>query len=856
MPRKKKEEQEKEEAEMLEEVTEKGETEEGETKKVSIHEDMSVEDLPGIGPKGAEKLKEAGYQDVVSIAAASSGEIAAACGIGSATAEKIIQAARSMLDMGYKTAAEVMEKRKEVGRITTGSKGLDDLLGGGVETQNISECYGAFASGKCVSKDTPVMFFNDESIHYDSIEDIYEKYKQEESPYDDGFIVPVNNIKVLGLTQKGISKVKAAAIYKEKTDKLMEIKTKRGRILKITPAHKLLTLGKDGTKWVPSKMLSGGTGIAVPKRFIFDAKNGLTEKDAYFLGLFVAEGTANPLSICNTDRKMIDFIVTYLQKKYNYTPTVRVRKEKGRKKVYTVLIRNATKDILGKLADCNAHTKFVPEAVLEADETLQKEFLCGFVEGDGHVGKTLELYTVSKKLASQLSYLLKSLGMETTTKIHKTYTGICYRLSIVGMDRKNVNEIFGSKMSHTTSHYGYPKAVCKYLRNAYKETLGGNRGRMRKKIGKRSLNRNRAYAILADSGKVKHSINDKTLEEIVRIFIEGQKDLSQAKEMLHVLEYLSKKDWNELLKLLPFAYRKIVFDKHGINKSTLMNYVWRGLPNKRNKDNVKKIKSALLEEAERRLEKLEESLKVCKNIYNLAWDEIEEIKEIDYNDFVYDFVVPDGHSFVGGNMPTIMHNTQIALQLAINVQLPPDQGGLNGCCLFVDAEGTFRPERIIQLAEARGLDPQEVLKNIYVGKAFNSDHQVLLVDKAKELIKEKNIKLIIVDSLTTHFRADYSGRGELAPRQQKLNRHIHTLQRLSDIYNVAIYVTNQVLANPGLLFGDPTTAVGGHIVGHGTGVRVYLRKSKQNTKIARIIDSPYLPQGEAIFRVTEKGIED
>src|SRR3989338_8317056 len=110
--------------------------------------ELTLEDLPGIGPKGAQKLKEAGYTELISVAAASSGEISVACGITTATAEKIIQAARSQLDMGFKTAADLQEKRKEVGKITTGSKSLDALLGGGVETQAITEAFGALGSGK------------------------------------------------------------------------------------------------------------------------------------------------------------------------------------------------------------------------------------------------------------------------------------------------------------------------------------------------------------------------------------------------------------------------------------------------------------------------------------------------------------------------------------------------------------------------------------------------------------------------------------------------------------------------------------------------------------------------------------
>ncbi len=200
--------------------------------------------------------------------------------------------------------------------------------------------------------------------------------------------------------------------------------------------------------------------------------------------------------------------------------------------------------------------------------------------------------------------------------------------------------------------------------------------------------------------------------------------------------------------------------------------------------------------------------------------------------------------------------TQVGFQLAVNVQLPVSEGGLDGGCLFIDTEGTFRPERIRELAEAIGLDSDEVLKNIVYARAYNTDHQILLVEKAAEIIKEKNIRLIIIDSVTSHFRAEYTGRGELAERQQKLNRHLHALQRLADVYNLAVYITNQVMARPDVLFGDPTAPVGGHVLGHFSTHRVYVRKSKGNTRIARIIDSPYLPEGEALFAITPEGIRD
>lgn len=200
--------------------------------------------------------------------------------------------------------------------------------------------------------------------------------------------------------------------------------------------------------------------------------------------------------------------------------------------------------------------------------------------------------------------------------------------------------------------------------------------------------------------------------------------------------------------------------------------------------------------------------------------------------------------------------TQLGLQLAVNVQLPKDKGGLEGKVIFIDTEGTFRPERIIELAKAAGLDPQKALSSVLVARAYNSDHQIVLVEKADGIIRKNNVKLLIVDSLTSAFRSDYVGRGTLADRQQKLNRHLHKLQRLADVHNIAVYVTNQVMARPDVLFGDPTAPIGGHVLGHQATYRLYLRKSKEDKRIAKLIDSPYLPEGEAIFRVTSEGIKD
>ena len=200
--------------------------------------------------------------------------------------------------------------------------------------------------------------------------------------------------------------------------------------------------------------------------------------------------------------------------------------------------------------------------------------------------------------------------------------------------------------------------------------------------------------------------------------------------------------------------------------------------------------------------------------------------------------------------------TQICFQLAVNATRPVEEGGLNGDVFIIDTENTFRPERIVQMAVALDLDPEEVLKKIHVARAFNSHHQMLLVEKANELAHEMNVKLLIVDSLTAHFRAEYVGRGSLAERQQNLNKHMHDLLRFADLHNAVIAVTNQVSSKPDAFFGDPTRPIGGHIVGHAATYRLYLRKSKGGKRIARLIDSPNLPEAEAVITVSEEGVRD
>ncbi|ABK76892.1 RecA/RadA recombinase [Cenarchaeum symbiosum A] len=200
--------------------------------------------------------------------------------------------------------------------------------------------------------------------------------------------------------------------------------------------------------------------------------------------------------------------------------------------------------------------------------------------------------------------------------------------------------------------------------------------------------------------------------------------------------------------------------------------------------------------------------------------------------------------------------TQFCHTMCVTTQKPKEEGGLGGGVMYIDTEGTFRPERVVTIAKANNMDPAKLLDGIIVARAYNSSHQVLILEEAGKTIQEENIKLIISDSTTGLFRSEYLGRGTLASRQQKLGRYIRLLARIAETYNCAVLATNQVSSSPDSFFGDPTRPVGGNVVGHASTYRIYFRKGGKNKRVAKIIDSPHHPASEAVFELGERGVQD
>lgn len=180
-----------------------------------------------------------------------------------------------------------------------------------------------------------------------------------------------------------------------------------------------------------------------------------------------------------------------------------------------------------------------------------------------------------------------------------------------------------------------------------------------------------------------------------------------------------------------------------------------------------------------------------------------------------------------------------------------------GSVLYIDTENGFRTNIIAQLAKALNLDPAETLKRITIAESYNSDHQILIMEKSDRIIKEQNVKLLIIDSLMGHFRSEFIGREMLAERQQKLNYHLSRIQRYAKAFNFCVYVTNQVHARPDAFFSSFPAPVGGYILSHSSHYRVWLRtKSGTPIRIARLVVAPDLPEGsEVMLQITGNGIQ-
>lgn len=200
--------------------------------------------------------------------------------------------------------------------------------------------------------------------------------------------------------------------------------------------------------------------------------------------------------------------------------------------------------------------------------------------------------------------------------------------------------------------------------------------------------------------------------------------------------------------------------------------------------------------------------------------------------------------------------TQLCHQLAAICPQKKELGGLDGLVLIIDCENTFRPSRIEDICNNNSFDPSETLDKIFVTRVFNSNSQILILDQLEKFKAKNKIKLIIIDSITTHFRSEYLGRGFLSERQQLLNSHLKDLHLFSIKNDCAIVITNQVMSNPDAMFGPSIKPIGGNVLAHAATHRIQLKRGVGIERKAKIISSPDLEGREILFKISRAGIVD
>lgn len=725
--------------------------------------EIVLEDIPGVGEKTVEKLKSIGYADPMVIAVSSPTELANIAEIGEATASKIISSIREKLDIGYETADKILEKRTTVAKITTGSKSLDNLLVGGVETQAITEAYGAFGSGKsqlafqlAVAVQLPkdkggldgaCLFIDTEhTFRPERIVQIARALKLE----------PEKVLRNIYVARAFNSLPSSEPVYILNDNEFHKISI--GKLVKERKSHPITTFAFNP--------LTGRMVVAKVTNMI---SHPLPKSEEFYK---------------ITTRFGREVIVTGSHSLFKGERVGKrkktVRREKGNMRPISIEARNL------KTGDYIAIPKYLPMvekdlSEIDIGQKLQKDFLAFEKE----IGVTND------------SIFLKHTGKHESTKIPRKITVDNDVLWLLGLIISEGNAQYKSRLLRVrinSNHEFLKRAqlIIKKKFNLESELYLKNHLLF---IGSRLFALILKYCF--DISFYLKSNERYTPEWVFQLpkaklkhFIKGLWDgdgyhKNTRKNNRLIFSTSSKKLANDISLLLL---------RYGVVASILPIKIKL----KNNLSLPYRVEAAGLDiNNPIKLDKVmqENNAPIWNDLLFARIKSIEKVKLFDKE--VYDLEVSNNeeeyHNFLGGFGGVICHN---------------------------------------------------------------SEHQILLVEKAPEMIEEKKIKLIIVDSLTSHFRADFVGRGELAGRQQKLNRHLHQLQRLADAYNLAVYITNQVMSDPAMLFGDPTRPVGGNVLAHAATYRLYLRRGKEGTRICKVIDAPNIQEGEAVFRITENGLSD
>jgi meiotic recombination protein DMC1 len=281
---------------------------------------------------------------------------------------------------------------------------------------------------------------------------------------------------------------------------------------------------------------------------------------------------------------------------------------------------------------------------------------------------------------------------------------------------------------------------------------------------------------------------------------------------------------------------------------------------------TRKDLSAIKGMSDAKIDKLiEAAMKLCENTFLTGAQALEKRKSV--------IKITTGSKalddLVGGGIETMSltevfgefrtGKSQLSHTLCVSCQLDVNEGGAAGKAIYIDTEGCFRPEKIMEIAERFGLDSDDVLNNILHARVHNHEQQMNIIPLVAAKMSEDTYRVLVIDSITALFRADFSGRGELAERQQKLQKHLSMLTKLADEFNVAVFITNQVISDPGggsVFVQDPKKPAGGHVLAHASTTRLYLRKGRAEQRIAKVYDSPLVAENECVFQLSGQGIID
>src|SRR3989344_2468953 len=797
--------------------------------------EFKIIDLPGVGAATAEKLEEAGFNTLMAIAVASPADMVEIAGVTEATARKIINTARNKLDMGFKTGLEALEEREKVDKITTNSKALDNLFGGGIETGAITECYGIFGSGKssiahqlAVNVQLPkdkggaegiaVWLDTESSLPYD--EKILIEKDNTIQLVNMGEIVEnalnnTDNIKRYGKTVStadNYENVKAISYvpedYKIKTfpitgfikhpkQRIYEVTLTSGRKVRVTKHHNFFTLDKNcELNKIATENLKIGTKISVAGSI--PVKMGINVIDNLKLfsdrkDLFVCGGEEFKIILKNFSKRL-----RQISKKFNKTYSSAdnwIHRGRIPIWVYNELNLNVETNLKNKLRIGGWIRKSTIPLVLPITKDLMRFLGLYVAEGSCLKNKSVVITCTQEYVEDYVRYFASKLNLNVIRQ--KSDLKINSRPFALFIEKLNLGYTAETKkvpefILNLEKEYIEAFLEGYVVGDGSEDVLTGTTTCETKSV---ELARGLLYSTCALNIPANHNINIRTYKsnEVVHIIPqkEGKKydmqSISWQTELIRDsrLEELPNNEL-QFSKILLNAIRDNYGSIKEFSKLIDMNYCYftnilHNGSNAIRKSNLKKILEHLPETKEiKKIKKIVDS--------DIWFDSVESIKELQ-EEVTYDVeVMPNNveiQNFIGGEGGIILHNT-------------------------------FRPERIKQIAENNGLNADEILKRIRVVRCFNSDHQMLVTEKVEDLIKNDNlpVKLLIVDSLMSLFRSDFSGRGQLADRQQKLNKHMHTLLKLAINYSLAVYVTNQVMANPAVFFGDPTTPIGGHIVGH------------------------------------------